>query len=96
MRFEQRGVLLIWDGLPAHGSRRLSAWVASQRQWLAVEPLPAYAPELNPIERVWGNLKSTELANLCSDKITQLPTLRKTAPAQCLRIYRHADSNAQT
>jgi transposase len=66
---EQRRVLLIWDGLPAHRSRRMSAWVASQRHWLAVEPLPGYAQELNPIEGVWDNLKSTELANLCSATI---------------------------
>ena len=69
---EQRPVLLIWDGLPAHRSRRMSAWVASQRHWLAVERLPGYAPDLNPIERVWGNLKSTELANLCSDTISEV------------------------
>jgi transposase len=66
---EQRPVLLIWDGLPAHRSRRMSAWLASQRHWLSVASLPGYAPELNPIEGVWGNLKSTELANLCSDAI---------------------------
>ena len=62
-------MLLIWDGLPSHRSRRMRDWVASQRHWLSVEPLPGYAPELNPIEQVWGNLKSKELANLCSDTI---------------------------
>jgi putative transposase len=65
----QRAVLLIWDGLPAHRSRLMLDWIASQRDWLSVEPLPGYAPELNPIEQVWGNLKSKDLANLCSDTI---------------------------
>jgi transposase len=32
---------------------------------LAVEQLPGYAHDLNPIELVWGNLKNTELVNLC-------------------------------
>ena len=50
----------------------MRAWVASQRHWLSVEPLPGYAPDLNPIEQVWGNLKSTELANLCSDSLDEL------------------------
>jgi len=68
---EQRPVLLIWDGLPGHRSRRMSAWVASQRQAIR-RSTPGYASELNPIERVWGNLKSTELANLCSDTISQV------------------------
>jgi transposase len=66
---EQRPVLLIWDGLPSHRSRRMSEWIASQRQWLSVERLPGYAPDVNPIEQVWGSLKSKELANLCSDTI---------------------------
>ena len=57
---EQRTVLLIWDGLPSHRSRRMSGWVASQRQWLSVEPLPGYAPDVNPIEQVWGSLKAKE------------------------------------
>jgi transposase len=69
---ERRRVLLIWDGLPAHRSRRMSAWTASQRHWLSIEPMPGYAPELNPIEGVWGNLKSTELANRCSDTIDEV------------------------
>jgi transposase len=69
---QQRRVLLIWDGLPAHRSRRMNEWIASQRHWLSVERLPGYAPELNPIERVWGNLKSAELANLCTDTITEV------------------------
>jgi transposase len=69
---EQRPVLLIWDGLPSHRSRRMSDWIATQRHWLSVEPLPGYAPDLNPIENVWGNLKSQELANLCADTIDQV------------------------
>ena len=36
---------------------------------LVVEPLPAYAPELNPVEGLWSSLKAVELANLT------LPTL---------------------
>jgi hypothetical protein len=44
----------------------MQAFVASQRGWLVVERLPAYAPELNPVEGLWSNLKGKggELANL--------------------------------
>ena len=69
---EQRAVLMIWDGLPSHRSRRMSDWIASQRHWLSVESLPGYAPELNPLETAWGNLKSQELANLCVDTIDKV------------------------
>lgn len=42
-------VVLVWDGLSAHWSRAMRAWVADQ-DWLTLERLPAYAPELNPVE----------------------------------------------
>jgi hypothetical protein len=59
---------LLWDGLPAHRSNKMAAFLASQRHWLVAERLPAYAPELNPVEGLWSNLKGKggELANLCS------------------------------
>jgi transposase len=67
-----RTVILLWDGLPAHRSRCMLDWAASQRDWLRLEPLPGYAPDLNPTEQVWGNMKSTQLANLCVDTIGEV------------------------
>jgi transposase len=64
-----RAVVLLWDGLPAHRGRRMLEWVASQHDWLSIERLPGYAPDLNPTEQVWGSVKSKELANLCADTI---------------------------
>jgi hypothetical protein len=57
---------LLWDGLPAHRSNKMQACIASQRDWLVVERLPAYAPDLNPVEGLWASLKGKggELANL--------------------------------
>jgi hypothetical protein len=55
---------VLWDGLPVHRSTAMAALVASQRDWLVVERLPGYAPELNTAEQVWANLKGNELANL--------------------------------
>src|SRR5919202_1012960 len=69
---EQRPVVLLWDGLPSHRSGRMREWLVGQRQWLTVEPLPGYAHDLNPVEQVWGALKSRDLANLCSDTIGQV------------------------
>ena len=67
-------VTLIWDGLPSHRSRLMRRYIASQRRWLVVERLPAYAPELNPVEGLWGNLKGTELANFCVATIGEAAT----------------------
>lgn len=93
---DQRSVLLIWDGLPSHRSHRMLEWVAGQRDWLRIEPLPGYAPDLNPTEQVWGSLKSTELANLCADTIGEvadiaddgLQRIGSDAPL-CLAFLRH-------
>jgi transposase len=63
---------LLWDGLPAHRSRAMRAWLATQRSWLVVERLPAYAPELNPVEGLWSSLKAVELANLTSPTLAEV------------------------
>ncbi|WP_235034748.1 transposase [Streptomyces sp. SLBN-115] len=49
----------------------MRAWVAEQ-DWLTLERLPAYAPELNPVELLWSSLKKRELANLASDHIADV------------------------
>jgi len=49
----------------------MKAWIGAQRHWLRVEQLPGYAYDINPIEQVWGNVKGTELANLCPDTIDE-------------------------
>jgi transposase len=64
-------VILIWDHLPAHRSREMKQFLRSQWQWLQIEWLPGYAPDLNPTEGVWNNIKGKELANLCPDHIDE-------------------------
>lgn len=71
-RHVQAPVLLVWDRLPAHVSRLTRDWIASQRHWLAVEWLPPYAPELNPVEYLWAALDATHLANFVPDDLAEL------------------------
>ena len=92
-----RSVLLLWDGLPAHRSRCMLDWVTSQRDWLTIERLPGYAPDLNPTEQVWGNVKSGELANLSADTIGQVADLAEDGLARistdaslCFAFLRHS------
>ena len=92
-----RRMVLLWDGLPAHRSRCMTDWIDLQRSWLSVERLPGYAPELNPTEQVFGNLKSTELANLCRRSIAEVQTFaedgldRIGSDAQlCFAFLRHS------
>ncbi|MFE3021889.1 transposase [Streptomyces sp. NPDC059256] len=61
--YRSERVVLVWDGLSAHWSRAMRAWVAEQ-DWLTLERLPAYGPELNPVELLWSSLKKRELADV--------------------------------
>jgi hypothetical protein len=65
-------VVLLWDGLSAHWSYRMRGHLDAQRDWLTVERLPAYAPELNPAEYLWANLKGAELANFAGDTLVEV------------------------
>jgi len=65
-------LLVIWDGLRQHRSRRVRDFVADQDGRLTLEYLPAYAPELNPVEYVWGYWKRHELPNFCPRDFGQL------------------------
>lgn len=64
-------VVLVWDGLAAHWSRAMRAWAADQ-DWLTLERLPAYAPELNPVELLWSAIKTRELANLAGNHLADV------------------------
>lgn len=69
--YEGGRVVLVWDGLSAHWSRDMRAWVKTQ-DWLTLERLPAYAPELNPVELLWSAIKTRELANLAGDHLADV------------------------
>ena len=64
----------------------MTTYLARQRAWLTVERLPGYAPELNPVELVWGNVKGQELANLCADDLAGVGDALRTGMA---RIQKH-------
>ena len=58
-------VLIVWDGLPCHRSHLVREYLKQQTGRIAIEWLPAYAPELNPVEFLCGHWKNHELPNLC-------------------------------
>jgi transposase len=59
-------LLIIWDGAGIHRSREVHDFIGALGQRVALQYLPAYAPELNPTEYIWGHLKQHELANFCA------------------------------
>jgi transposase len=64
---EVAGRLVIsWDGAPMHRRHVIQAFLANgAAERLRLERLPAYAPELNPGEGLWAQLKGVELRHVC-------------------------------
>lgn len=46
--------------------------MAENASWLTVEPLPGYAPGLNPVEQAWVWVKNGPLSHHCDPTITEL------------------------
>ena len=62
-------------------------WTASTTGSRA-ERLPAYAPELNPVEYLWANLKDIELANRPT---TTLAEVADATEQGIQRVCKHED-----
>ena len=66
-------MIVIWDGAPIHRSHTIKAFLANgAAARLHLERLPAYAPDLNPGEGLWQQLKGVERRNLCCFNIPHL------------------------
>jgi len=72
MRHIPSNLTVIWDGLPSHRSRLVREFVADTQRRLRLEFLPAYAPELDPVEYLWSHWKHHELPNFCPKTFGQL------------------------
>jgi transposase len=92
----RQGIIVVMDRWQVHrcAARRL---LARQLRHLCIEWLPAYAPDLNPVEGVWGRTKYADLANFIPDDVAQLKyavrqSLRHTSAEQSIlrSIFHHA------
>lgn len=68
----RRKLLIIWDGAKPHRSHLVRDYVTSTGGQIVVERLPAYAPEMNPVEYLWAWLKRHALANYCPHTLDEL------------------------
>ncbi len=55
-------LLIIWDGLNAHRSKRAREYLDSSDGAVQMAFLPPYAPDLNPVEYLWAWLERHALA----------------------------------
>jgi len=59
-----RQIRLVCDNARFHHSKAVEAFLADNSDRLKVFWLPPYCPNLNLIERLWGHVKRTVLANV--------------------------------
>lgn len=71
LRHVRGSVIVVWDRSNTHRSQETQQYLHRQSR-LHVELLPAYAPDLNPQEQIWGHTKTNGLANYCPDNTTEL------------------------
>jgi transposase len=66
-----RPTIIVWDRWQVH--RSAAAYFEKHHpDWFLFEWLPAYAPDLNPVEASWSHTKYGELANFIPDDVAQL------------------------
>ncbi len=78
-------LLILWDGASSHRSAVVRDYLTSTEGRVEVERLPAYAPELNPVEYMWGHLKTHEIANLVASPSVWNLTFEATAALRRMR-----------
>jgi len=62
-------LLIVWDNSPIHRRHEVKEFLAGGgARCVHIEPWPPYAPQLNPVEWLWGQCKDVEMRNLaCLD-----------------------------
>ena len=64
-------MVVVWDRWNAHRSAASRITAAGWKR-VTFEWLPAYAPELNPVEAMWSHAKYADLANYVPDNADDL------------------------
>lgn len=73
LRLAGERLLVVWDNSPIHRRREVREFLAAgAARSIHLEPLPSYAPELNPVEWLWDQCKEVELRNLACLDLEQL------------------------
>lgn len=64
-----RKLIVVMDRWAAH-RKAAKAMFGDRRFW--IEWLPPYAPDLNPVDKLWGHTKHDDLANYIPDDVLDL------------------------
>lgn len=70
--YRGRKIRLVCDNGRFHHTKAVQKWLAAHRDQVTIFWLPPYCPSLNLIERLWGHLKRTVLANVLFKNLDDL------------------------
>lgn len=71
-RYAGRKIRVVGDNGRFHTIHAVQAWLAEHRDPIEIFWLPPYSPSLNLIERLWGHVKRTLLANVLFETLDDL------------------------
>lgn len=71
-RYVGRKILLVCDNGRFRTTKAVQQWLNAHRDQIEVFWLPPYSPSLNLIERLWGHIKRTILANVLFADLQEL------------------------
>lgn len=71
-RYAGRKIRLVCDNGRFHTTKAVQQWLADHQHQIEIYWLPPYSPSLNLIERLWGHLKRTILANVLYQNLGDL------------------------
>jgi len=67
-----RKIRLVCDNGRFHHTKAVQEWLEAHRDQITIFWLPPYCPSLNLIERLWGHIKRTVLANVLFKNLDDL------------------------
>jgi transposase len=83
----RKPIHLVWDSIRIHTAEPVKVFLHAH-QAINVFFFPPYAPELNPVEHIWGYIKRHRLANYCPNNLVEL---RKRVRSEMFRIQKKPD-----
>ena len=73
LRVIGNALLIVWDNSPIHRRHEVKEFLAGGgAHCVQLEALPPYAPQLNPVEWLWGHCKDVEMPNLACRDLEEL------------------------
>jgi len=69
----RKPMVLLWDAIPIHRAEVIKSYVHNYST-LTIRDFPPYAPELNPVDKVWFYLKYDRMANYTPTTLAKLRT----------------------